>query len=394
MLVKQGFELHQQARFSEAIPLFQQARKLEPGDYFANLLLGIDLLRTGKPADAVPFLKLAAKAKPSEEFPEDYLGEAEATMNQPALAAEAYEQAMLRGHNSEQSIEAWAGFALERYRQIGERLRASQAGVEVAQRLQMASSEPRKAATPTIGCARLIPLLEQRIALKPAYLDTDAAFRLSICYAVEAGDAAAHLQSSIDNQASVHRLRGDVLLRLKGDAAGAEAEYKIGLGQQPDDPELLERLADAQLAAGDAQAAKQSAQSSLAVDPHRSGALRTLSVISMNDRDYEQALPLLQQLRDQSPGDPTVAVELGRALAQTGKSQEALDLLAPALDAGYPDEKGSLHALLARVLRKLGRDAEATKADAEARRLSDSYQASGGGNTEKQIQSEKVPHAN
>src|ERR1022692_3957980 len=51
-LLKQGFELHQQARFAEAIPLFERARRLDPTDYFANLLLGIDLLRTGKVAEA------------------------------------------------------------------------------------------------------------------------------------------------------------------------------------------------------------------------------------------------------------------------------------------------------------------------------------------------------
>src|SRR5579863_8297647 len=47
-LLKQGFSLHQQARFAESIPILERARKLEPQDYFANLLLGIDLLRTGK----------------------------------------------------------------------------------------------------------------------------------------------------------------------------------------------------------------------------------------------------------------------------------------------------------------------------------------------------------
>jgi hypothetical protein len=68
-------------------------------------------------------------------------------------------------------------------------------------------------------------------------------------------------------------------------------------------------------------------------------------------------------------------VELGRALAQTGKSAEALQYIAPALAAGYPDEKGALHALEARVLRDLGREDEAAKASAEARRLSDAFQA-------------------
>src|SRR3954451_65619 len=135
-LLQQGFDLHRQARFAEAIPVLERARKLEPQDYFPNLLLGIDLLRTGKAADAIPRLQLAARVKPEEETPEDYLGEAHASLGHYELAANAYRAAMLRGHNSEDSLQAWAGFALERFRQIGESLRASEAGVETVRRLQ------------------------------------------------------------------------------------------------------------------------------------------------------------------------------------------------------------------------------------------------------------------
>ena len=73
-LLKQGFALHQQARFPEAIPVLEHARRLQPQDYFANLLLGIDLLRTGKPGEALPRLELAARTKTDEEIPEDYPG--------------------------------------------------------------------------------------------------------------------------------------------------------------------------------------------------------------------------------------------------------------------------------------------------------------------------------
>jgi predicted Zn-dependent protease len=83
----------------------------------------------------------------------------------------------------------------------------------------------------------------------------------------------------------------------------------------------------------------------------------------------------LRQLAQEAPGDRTVQVELGKALAQTGEPQEALGWLASALAAGYPDEKGALHALLGRLLRKLGRENEAVRAEAEARRLSDAFQA-------------------
>ena len=372
-LLKQGFALHQQAQFSEAIPVLERARRLEPNDYFANLLLGIDLLRTGKANEALPRLELAARVKPGEETPEDYLGEAHASLGQYAKAAEAYHQAMQRSHNSEESLEAWAGFALERFRQIGESLRASEAGVATVRRLQEAATKP----STVMACPEPIPGLERKLAADPAPTEAhmQATYRLSICYAVEAGNAAQLLQANNNDEATLHRLRGEVLLRLKQDPASAQEEYRKAIALRPGDPELLARLGEAQLATGDTEAAKQSAQAALAIDPHRPEALRTLAFLAMSNREYDQALPWLRQLAAESPDDRKVQVELGRALAQTGESAEALRYLAPALGAGYPDEKGALHALEARVLRDLGREEEAAKASAEARRLSDSFQA-------------------
>jgi predicted Zn-dependent protease len=369
-LMKQGFELHQRARFGEAIPILDRARRLAPEDYFANLLLGIDLLRSGMAAESVPRLEMAARTKPNEEFPEEYLGEANADLGRYGLAAEAYQRAVLRGHNSEQALEAWAGFALERFHQIGEGLRATQEGVAVAQRLQEAAAHPNQ----TSGCAASLVSLEHKLAVKQAHVDAGSAYQLSICYALEAGRAAERLQAGAQDMAVVHRLRGDVFLRLKGDAVAAEGEYRQALATRPNDPRLLESLAEAQLSAGETTAAQESARASLAVDPHRREALRTLAALAMSDRNYDQALPWLRQLVAEAPGDLTAAVELAKALAQTGESAESLQRLAPALAAGYPDEKGALHAMMARMLRKLGRDGEALAAETEARRLSDAYQ--------------------
>ena len=98
VLLRHGFELHQQARFTEAIPVLEEARRLQPGDYFANLLLGIDKLRTGAAEAAVPRLQLAARVRPSEAIPEEYLGEAEARLGNNARAAEAFQAAVERSH--------------------------------------------------------------------------------------------------------------------------------------------------------------------------------------------------------------------------------------------------------------------------------------------------------
>ena len=280
---------------------------------------------------------------------------------------------MLRGHDSEDSLQAWAGFAMERFRQIGENLRASEAGVATVHRLQ------KSAAVPASGllCGQSIPSLERRLVAQgnSEAEHMDVAYKLSICYALQAGIAAARLQAHSKDEAALHRLRGDVLLRIKTDAAAAQQEYRKAIALHPGDPALLARLAEAQMAAADTEGAKQSAQAALAVDPHRREALRTLAFLAMNNRDYDQALPWLRQLAAESPGDQSAQVELGRALAQTGNNAEALKYLAPALAAGYPDEKGALHALEARVLRDLGRTEEAAAASAEARRLSDTFQA-------------------
>jgi predicted Zn-dependent protease len=74
------------------------------------------------------------------------------------------------------------------------------------------------------------------------------------------------------------------------------------------------------------------------------------------------------------PDDAWTRVQQGTAYAQTGHPEEAVQHLKPALDAGYPDEKGALHAVLAGQLRKLGRDQDAKSAADEATRLADSFQ--------------------
>ncbi len=373
-LMHEGFALHQQARFGEAIPILEQARKLEPGDYFANLLLGIDLLRVGRAEAALPRLEAAAAARPGEEIPEDYLGEAQAGLGHNGAAATAYQRAVSLSKGDEDALLAWAGFSLERFRQIEERLRATPEGVAVARRIEAAAAGPEKAGAQ--GCAAGLAGLERR--LTGAGLDGDAAYRLATCYARLAGQAATELAANAKGKtkdmAAVERLHGEILMRLSEDYPGAIGEFEKALQVHPGDPALLERLAEAQYSGGDPEGARRSAEAALAIDPHRRSALRTEAAIAMEARDYEGAIPTLRKLVSEEPGNRKPQVELGRALAQTGHDADAAALLEPALAGGYADEKGALHALLARVLLRLNRPDEAAKAEAEARRLSDAFQ--------------------
>ena len=82
----------------------------------------------------------------------------------------------------------------------------------------------------------------------------------------------------------------------------------------------------------------------------------------------------VDRLAEIEPQDSWMHVQEGTAYSQTGHPTEAVERLKAALDTGYPDEKGALHAILAGQLRKLGRENEATLATAEAIKLADAFQ--------------------
>lgn len=230
----------------------------------------------------------------------------------------------------------------------------------------------------TGNCPRAIPLLERGfLADQPT-----AGFSLQLCYASEGDHAVSHLSAKGD-QAAMHQLKGDMVLRLHDDAATAVFEYAEALKFRPHDQHLLARLADAYKQLGDVTKAKENAEAAVALDPHESSALHTLAQLAMSERAYEAAVLWLKQLLIADPGDAWTQVQMGVAYGQSGHPEETLTYLSPQLTAGYPDPKGALHSLLARALRKLGREEEANVAANEAARLANSsMQGAGAGATD------------
>jgi tetratricopeptide (TPR) repeat protein len=535
-LVQQAFELHQHGQFSAALPLLRRAYAMQPDDYFVNLLLGIDLLRTGDAEASVLYLKKASRLRPHEEFPLAYLGEAYALQKIFGEAAAAYMKAVSVAPTSAESSIAFVDFALSRFANISTSLRSSTKGLAAEYRLRalavgedgaervsllqrssdldpaepgiwsdlgraslaagnVAAAEdaarraveanpndlaawmldaqlaaqsrdwkrvqtrlnaiaqrsaetlsletaqwPKQSQAPAGAvsgvaakflscaqegkvcelppnhsqsgnpvalfreqrweqltklpappdgqnkawvergiafaslddCARAIPSLER--GLTASSTDTYALFQLSRCYSQQAGRIAHQVQQSADSEAPLHTMRGDILLRLQAKPELAVAEYLQALTLDPNDPAILERLAEAQFGAGKTEDARSSAQAALKIDPQRVGAKRTLAKIAIQERDYPAALPYLRELATRNPQDVIGKVELGKACAQTGALDEAFHNLAPALEHGYPDEKGALHYLLGTVLKKMGRTKDAEQAFATAAQLSDAFQ--------------------
>ena len=233
-------------------------------------------------------------------------------------------------------------------------------------------------------CGEAIPALERGLDIGAE----TAAYWLELCYASEAERSIARL-GELGNQVAFRRVRGDFLVRVKGDMHGATEEYVKARKLQPRDPLLAERHAQAYENIGDMQRAKTAAREALALDPRRAASLRILASVAMNERDYPSALESLGKLLALRPNDAWARVQLGIGYAQSGQPQEAVANLQPALAAGYPDERGALHAMLATVLRKLGREQEAQSAAAESDRLSNLFQQHGPGPA---TRSEERPH--
>lgn len=221
-------------------------------------------------------------------------------------------------------------------------------------------------------CARAIPGLERGLDVGAEA----AAYWLELCYASEAERSMDRL-GELRSRAVFHRVRGDFLVRVKGDMQAATKEYKKAKQLDPGDPVPAERLAQAYENIGDMPRAEQAAHEALRLDPRRRVSLRLLASVAMNERDYPNALESLNKLLAARPDDAWTRVQLGIAYAQTGQPLQALVNLQPPLAAGYPDERGALHSMLASVLRKLGREQEAQSAAAESDRLSNLFQQRG-----------------
>jgi tetratricopeptide (TPR) repeat protein len=224
----------------------------------------------------------------------------------------------------------------------------------------------------TGNCAAAIPSLERGLKAE----ENAAKFWLDVCYASEGTRVIAQLAKQ-GNSTAMHQLRGDIMFRLRNDATGAQAEYEEALKAEPQNPRLLQKIAETAMQLGDDERAEKSARAALAVEPHNYSAIRTLAQLAIKNRNYEDTLAWSKQLAAIDPKDPWIQVEMGVAYAQLGHPEEALRCLGPALAAGYSDNKGAYHAQLASILRKLGRTEEAKQALAEAARLADASLVSG-----------------
>jgi cellulose synthase operon protein C len=123
-----------------------------------------------------------------------------------------------------------------------------------------------------------------------------------------------------------------------GHTAEAEARYRQALQVQPDNPLVMNNLADLLLQRQDV-GALALAQRAASMAPQLPGVLDTLAAAHAQARQHDQAVKVQQRAVALLPGDPTLRLNLASYLLARGDKDAAREQLQHALRPGLPAEQ-------------------------------------------------------
>lgn len=126
--LKVASAMHERADYAHSIPILKHIVQRSPRNYSANLLLGEDLLKTGKPRDALLPLRAASDARPDDVVALDYIVLAAESLSDSATESEALESAVARSAGDERHLLVWANFCLNRFHMLEMALLTSRQG--------------------------------------------------------------------------------------------------------------------------------------------------------------------------------------------------------------------------------------------------------------------------
>jgi tetratricopeptide (TPR) repeat protein len=152
-----------------------------------------------------------------------------------------------------------------------------------------------------------------------------------------------------------------------GKFTDAETDLKAAIALTPQAPDLHFNLAQVYEEQKDVPRAVESYQAETAVAPRNFGAQLNLGLIYFKGGRVEEASACFQKLLELRPGEPRASFLLAETYNLLNRNlDEALRLTRQGL-ALIPDNKRG-YALMAELLKKLGRDKEADEASAMAAR--------------------------
>jgi tetratricopeptide (TPR) repeat protein len=163
--------------------------------------------------------------------------------------------------------------------------------------------------------------------------------------------ALARFQELEPDSAKSHILLGDVYNQLER-FEDAQDEYQKALALAPGDQAAMLGLATAYLNNNNVKAGIEIAQSALLRSPEDPELNLVMAEALMSQREYADAEPyLIKSLHAKPQMLPRIHALIGKAYAETGRTQDAIEQLKMGESS---DEDGSVQYLLARLYRKLG----------------------------------------
>jgi tetratricopeptide (TPR) repeat protein len=243
-------------------------------------------------------------------------------------------------------------YATGHFRQCELRLGSSRASLSVDRlRLLAACSFLTGDYQRTYGAALALARLEPH-SLEGLYWSIKANERLAL-------RALARFQQLDPDSATSHVLLGDIDNQLER-YDDARSEYQKALAISPDNLAAMLGLASAYLNLNDIKKGLDEAQSALARSPDDPELNLVFAEALFAEHEYVQSVPyLFKSLHAKPQMLPRIHALIGKAYAETGRTQEAIEQLQMGISS---DEDGSVHYLLARLYRKLGDTADAEKA--------------------------------
>jgi Flp pilus assembly protein TadD len=207
--------------------------------------------------------------------------------------------------------------------------------------------------------------LVEAVRLAPDSAVAHARLALLLVESGRAGEAASHLERALDldpRDASIRVVAGQVALR-QGDVEGALGHYRLAHEAAPEDREAALGLAAALRRSGQSGEAAPLLDRIALQTPEASDVIR-LAEVAFHGLDQVTGVGLLRAAVHARPADPDLRFALGRVLAGSGQSAEAVEHYREALRLrpGWGDAANSLALLLATADERRVRDpAEAVR---------------------------------
>ncbi|MGH9449271.1 MAG: tetratricopeptide repeat protein [Terriglobia bacterium] len=398
-----GMALHMAGREKEAVAAFKQALALDPANVAASLYLGDAYLSLGKPELAAAPLESAVRAQPDNPDVRENLGKALLASRRYRSAAAQFEKLSARDPNS---APAWYGLGLS-YQALAQRSfgelqkRAPGTGYWLAlaagaraKAMQYSSAfylyRQALEKTPNLrgahaalaaiyrktnheSWARTEEARERKLGppnCSTAPLDCDYAARhyAAIARSLDAAPAALYWKSRAFNQLAIeafshldalpdspeyHELLATVH-ESGGDYAGASAEWRKAHALAPNDPQITQQLALALVQTKNFNEALPLVEELKRLQPDSPGINYLLGDLLLSEQQPAKAIPSLAEAVRRDPNLLRAQSALGRAYMQAGQSAKAIPHLRVALPL---DADGSLHYQLARAYAATGQSA-------------------------------------